>query len=167
MTVQDKQSYTYQVTAILSISICHLLFEAIGYATSVHHFQSIHDMHAAWLRQLLYYSKYMCSPFYACVIRGAYYRSTDDCNDPDFAGFCFCLFVAYLALLHSPSRGLWGSYYPINLCYTCHYGTPDYIVAIYMNTNMYVVQQFHVSETICYSPCLRQLYRYNCHTIEL
>ena len=92
----------YQVTAVLSISICHLLLKAIGYATSVHNFQSIHDMHAAWLRQLLYYSKYMCSPLYACVIHGAYYRSTDDCNDPDFAGFCFFLFDAYLALLHPP-----------------------------------------------------------------
>ena len=37
----------YQVTAMLSGSICHLLLEAIGYAASVHHFQSLHDMHAA------------------------------------------------------------------------------------------------------------------------
>lgn len=142
------------------------MLEATGYATSVHHFQSLHDMHAAWLRQLLYCSKYLCSPLYACVIRGAYYRSTDACNDPDFAGFCFCLFVAYLALLHSP-RGLCGSYYPINLCHKCYHCTPDYMVAMYMYTYMYVVQQFHVSETICYNPCLHQFYRYKCHTIEL
>ena len=58
-------------------------------------------------------------------------------------------------------------YYLINLCHKYHYGTPDYIVAMYMNTYMYVVQQFHVSETICYSPCFRQLYRYKCRTIDL
>ena len=75
----------------------------------------------------------MCSPLYACVIHGAYYRSTDDCNDPDFAGFCFCLFVAYLALLHSPLEVC--EVPTIQLTCAIHaiiYGTPDYIVTMYI-----------------------------------
>ena len=122
-----------------------------GHATSVHQFQSLHDMHAAWLRQLLYCSKYLCSPSYACIIRRAYCRSTEACDDPDFGGLVFCLFIAYLALLHFQ----WDrvvritqeacAIHPIEHC------APDNMVARHMILHimsMYVLQQFHVSENM-------------------